>query len=40
MLPNRAMYHISDDMYTDDLTSGGNTVGEVEIHKQKCEKLF
>ena len=32
--------NISDDMYVDDLTSGGNTVGEVEILKQKCEELF
>ena len=31
--------NISDDMYVDDLTSGGNTVGEVEILKQKCEDL-
>ena len=27
-------------MYVDDLTSGSNTVGEVEILKQKCEELF
>ena len=27
-------------MYVDDLTSGGNTVEEVEILKQKCEELF
>ena len=27
-------------MYLDDSTSGGNTVGEVEILKQKCEELF
>ena len=27
-------------MYADNLTSGGNTVGEVEILKQKCEELF
>ena len=31
---------ISGDMYVDDLTSGGNTVGEVEILKQKCEELL
>ena len=31
---------ISGDMYVDDLTSGGNTVGEVEIIKQNCEKLL
>ena len=31
---------ISDDMYTDDLTFGGNTVREAEIYKQKCEELF
>ena len=30
----------SDDMYVYDLTSGGNTVDEVEILKQKCEELF
>ena len=34
------MENISDDIYIDDLTSGGNTVGEVEIFKQKCEELF
>ena len=27
-------------MYVDDLTSGGNIVGEAEILKQKCEQLF
>ena len=27
-------------MYVDNLTSGGNTVGEVEIVKQKCKVLF
>ena len=27
-------------MYVDDLTSRGNTVGEVKIPKQKCEELF
>ena len=32
--------NISDDMYEDDLTSVGSTVGEVEILKQKCEELF
>ena len=32
--------NISNDMYADNLTSGGNTVGEVEILKQKCEELF
>ena len=32
--------NISYDMYLDDSTSGGNTVGEVEILKQKCEELF
>ena len=34
--------NISFDMYiyVDDLTSGGNTVDEVEILKQKCEGLF
>ena len=31
---------ISDDMYVYDLRSGFNTVGEVEILKQKCEELF
>ena len=31
---------ICDDMYEDDLTSGDNTVGEVEIFKRKCEELF
>ena len=31
---------ISDDMYEHDLTSGGNTAGEVEILKQKCEELL
>ena len=32
--------NISYDMYLGDSTSGGNTVGEVEILKQKCEELF
>ena len=36
----KVIENISDDMYVDDLTSGGNTVGEVEILKQKCEELF
>ena len=27
-------------MYVDDLTSGGNTLGEVKILKQKCKLLF
>ena len=27
-------------MYLDDLTFGGNTVGEGEIFKQKCKELF
>ena len=27
-------------MYADDLISGGNTVGEVEILTQKCQELF
>ena len=31
---------ILDEMYRDNLASGGNTVGEVEILKQKCEELF
>ena len=36
----KVIENISDDMYVDNLTSGGNTVGEVEILKQKCEDLF
>ena len=32
--------NISDGVYVDDLTSGDNTVGEVEILKQKFEELF
>ena len=32
--------NISGDMYIDDLASGGNTVEEVEILKQKCKELF
>ena len=36
----KVIENISDDMYVDDLTSGGNTVGEIEILKQKCEDLF
>ena len=36
----KVIENVSDDMYADDLTSGGNTVGEVEILKQKCEELF
>ena len=36
----KVIENISDNMYVDDLTSGGNTVGEVEILKQKCEELF
>ena len=35
----KVIENISDDMYVDDLTSGGNTVGEVEILKQKCEVI-
>ena len=31
---------MSHDMYVDDLTYGGNKVGEVESLKQKCEELF
>ena len=30
--------NISDNMYVHNLTSGANTVGEVEILKQKCEE--
>ena len=33
----KVIENISDAMYVDDLTSGGNAVGEVEIFKQKCE---
>ena len=36
----KVIENISDDIYIDNLTSGGNTVGEVEIFKQKCEELF
>ena len=36
----KGIENISDDMYVDDLTSGGNTVEEVKILKQKCEELF
>ena len=36
----KVIENTSDDMYVDDLTSGGNTVGKVEILKQKCEELF
>ena len=36
----RAIEKISGDMYVDDLTSGYNTVGEVEILKQKFEDCF
>ena len=36
----KVIENISDGMYVDDLTSVGNTVGEVEILKQKCEELF
>ena len=36
----RAIEKISGDMYVDDLTSGYNTVGEVEILKQKSEDCF
>ena len=32
--------NISDDTQVDNLISGSNTVGEVEILKQKCEELF
>ena len=32
--------NISDDMYVDDLASGGNTDGKVEVVKQKFEELF
>ena len=31
---------VSDNMYIDDLASGGYTVGKVEILKQNCEELF
>ena len=30
----------SDDMYRENLTSGGNIVAKVEILKKKCEELF
>ena len=36
----REYENISDSMNVGDLTSGGNTVGEVEILKQKCEELI
>ena len=36
----RAIEKISGDMYVDDLTSGYNTVGEVQILKQKSEDCF
>ena len=36
----KVIENISDDMYVDDLTFGGNTLGEVEILKQKCEELL
>ena len=36
----KVIENVSDNMYADGLTSGGNTVGEVEILKQKCEELF
>ena len=36
----KVIENISDDTYAEDLTFGGNTVGEVEILKQKCEELF
>ena len=37
----KVIENMSDDIYVEDgLTSGGNTVGEVEILKQKCEELF
>lgn len=35
-----AIEKISGDMYVDDLKSGYNTVGEVEILKQKFEDCF
>ena len=36
----KVIENISDDMYVEDLTFGGNTVGEIEILKQKHEELF
>ena len=33
----KVIENISDDMYVDDLTYGGNTVREVEVFKQKFE---
>ena len=36
----KVIENMSDDIYVDGLTSGGNTVGEVEILKQKWEELF
>ena len=36
----KAIENISDVMYVDNLTSGGNPVGQVVIFKQKCEELF
>ena len=36
----KVIENVSDYMYVGDLTSGGNTVEEVEIPKQKCEELF
>ena len=32
--------NISHDIYVDNLTSGGNTIDEAKILKQKCEELF
>lgn len=36
----KVIENISDDMYVEDLTSRGSTVGEVEIFKQKCVKSY